>query len=209
MKILVHDVGKRYPPDWILRHVDLKLEGGKKYALTGPNGSGKSTLMKLLSGYLAPSRGRIVHYNGKFPIPPEKVYHFVAFAAPYMDLIEEFSLLEAIRFHRHFKPFRAGMQDNDVLDRLRLHRESEKPLRVFSSGMKQRVKLALALFSDVPFLLLDEPTTNLDREGADWYAEEVSRLPADTLLVVASNTPADYEAFDSKIAMKDLTQKAK
>jgi ABC-type multidrug transport system ATPase subunit len=126
-----------------------------------------------------------------------------------MDLIEEFTLAETIRFHVQFKPLRNNMSVSDLMDLLKLQKSVNKPLKFFSSGMKQRVKLGLALYSDVPLVLLDEPTTNLDVDGADWYLEGINSLPKNTLLIVASNTPSDYESFDHKLFIKDYKKKSK
>jgi ABC-type multidrug transport system ATPase subunit len=209
MKIILKDLGKKFPPDWIFKKMDYQFEVGNKYALIGPNGSGKSTLLKILSGHLSPSQGKMKCFFRDRLIPQDQLYNYISFAAPYMDLVEEFTLLEVIQFHIQFKPFRDGMQIYDFIDLLKLNKSIHKPLKFFSSGMKQRVKLGLAIYADVPLILLDEPTTNLDLEGADWYAESLHRLSKDTLLIVASNTPSDYEAFDHKIFIKDFKKHIK
>jgi len=209
MKIILDNIGKKFPPDWIFKKIDLNLNQGQKVALIGPNGSGKSTLLKILSGHLSPSQGKMLAYHANNLIPIDRFYNYISFAAPYMDLIEEFTLAETVQFHAKFKPFRNGMTGNDLIEVLKLKKAINKPLKYFSSGMKQRVKLGLALYSDVPLILLDEPTTNLDLEGADWYAEGISDLPANILLIVASNTPSDYESFDHKIFIKDYKKKIK
>ena len=209
MEIILDNIGKKFPPDWIFKKVDLQLNQGLKYALIGPNGSGKSTLLKILSGHLSPSQGKMQAYHADTLIPIDSYYKYISFAAPYMDLIEEFTLAETVQFHARFKPLRNGMKVNDLIEVLKLKKALNKPLKYFSSGMKQRVKLGLALYSEVPLILLDEPTTNLDLEGADWYAEGINHLPATTLLVVASNTPSDYESFDHKIFIKDYKKKIK
>jgi ABC-type sugar transport system ATPase subunit len=153
-----------------------------------------------------PDNNFITMYGGN---AGDSYYKYISFAAPYMDLIEEFTLAETVQFHARFKPLRNGMKVNDLIEVLKLKKALNKPLKYFSSGMKQRVKLGLALYSEVPLILLDEPTTNLDLEGADWYAEGINHLPATTLLVVASNTPSDYESFDHKIFIKDYKKKIK
>lgn len=209
MKIILDNIGKKFPPDWIFKKIDLILNQGLKYALIGPNGSGKSTLLKILSGHLSPSQGKMQAYHADSLISIDNYYKYISFAAPYMDLIEEFTLSETVQFHAKFKPLRNEMTGNDLIEVLKLKKAINKPLKYFSSGMKQRVKLGLALYSDVPIILLDEPTTNLDLEGADWYSEGISNLPVTTLLIVASNTPSDYESFDHKIFIKDYKKKSK
>jgi ABC-type multidrug transport system ATPase subunit len=208
MKIILDNVGKRFPPDWIFKKINLEFNQDEKYALIGPNGSGKSTLLKIISGHLSPSQGKMLAYQGLDLIPADRFFNFISFTAPYMDLVEEFTLFESVQFHRKFKPFRDGMKENDFIELLKLKKAENKPLKYFSSGMKQKVKLGLALFSEVPLILLDEPTTNLDVAGADWYAECISRIPKEIILIVASNTPGDYESFNHKIFMKDYKKKS-
>lgn len=209
MKLVLNNIGKKFPPDWIFKNIDFQFNEGQKYALIGPNGSGKSTLLKILSGHLTPSQGKLLPFLNDTLIPLDQLYKYISFAAPYMDLIEEFTLEESIEFHAQFKPFRNKMKVRDFMEILKLQKSANKPLKFFSSGMKQRVKLGLALFSDVPLVLLDEPTTNLDVEGADWYSEGINSLPKNTLLIVASNTPSDYESFDHKLFIKDYKKKSK
>ncbi len=199
MKIELQGVAKRFRREWILRAISLQLSAPGRYAVTGPNGSGKSTFLKILSGHLTPSKGRIsFSYDGQ-AVPITEVYQYLSFAAPYIELIEEFSLLELLQFHRQFKPFQAGLSSNEVIDLMDLRRARQLPLSNFSSGMKQRVKLALACCSETPLLLLDEPTTNLDEAGIDWYHSLIERFAKDRLVVVASNVSQDFSFCEEKI----------
>lgn len=193
MQIQLNQVGKRFRYDWIFKGIDYTFETGTQYAVLGPNGSGKSTLMKVLSGHLTPSKGTIHFFNkGKKPIDKDNVYQHLSYAGPYIELIEEFSLKEALRFHQQFKPFKAGLSIGDLIDLLSFQHSKNKEIRFFSSGMKQRLKLVLALCSDTNLVLLDEPTTNLDRQGVDWYLELVERFVEQRLVIVASNVEEDY-----------------
>ncbi len=193
MKIKILDAGKRYRQEWILRSINLELESGQAYAITGPNGSGKSTLLKMLSGHLSLSRGTIQYEQGGKLLPVEQVYAHLALAAPYVELIEEFTLWEALTFHGRFRAFRQGLQVFDLVDLLAFPKAAHKPIRHFSSGMKQRLKLALALCSEADFILLDEPSTNLDRQGMEWYQRLLAQFAGQRLLVIASNVEEDYQ----------------
>ncbi|MBK6621787.1 MAG: ABC transporter ATP-binding protein [Saprospirales bacterium] len=192
MTIRLENAGKRYRMEWVFRRIDFTFKPGGRYAILGPNGSGKSTLLKVLSGFLSPSRGKVLHLLGDRPAPREEIYRSIGMAAPYIELIEEFTLLEAIRFHRRFKPFLHGWTEQEVVELLPFASQRNKEIRNFSSGMKQRLKLALAFCSDTPVLLLDEPGTNLDAQGQEWYLDLAERLAGDRLLVVASNVEADF-----------------
>ena len=194
MLIHLQDIGKRYRLEWIFRGLTYTLRSGERYALLGPNGSGKSTLLKVLSGHLSPSRGAVLfEKNGDATIPPDDIYRHISYAAPYIELIEEFTLEEAMRFHAGLKPLLPGMTLTRLYDLMALPRARSKELRFFSSGMKQRVKLALAVCSDTPVLLLDEPATNLDVQGVEWYKNLIQEFAADRLVVIASNDPHDAE----------------
>lgn len=193
MKIELSRVGKRYRREWVLREVDLTLEGTGRYAVTGPNGSGKSTLLRILSGHLSPTKGQTLFSNQNAPLSPNEAWKYLSYAAPYIELIEEFTLLEALQFHHRFRKFAAGLQPRDLVGVLGFpDSAANKPIRFFSSGMKQRLKLVLAICTETPLLLLDEPTSNLDRQGTAWYLGLVEQFAGDRLVVVASNVEEDY-----------------
>ncbi|PTS92224.1 ABC transporter ATP-binding protein [Pedobacter sp. HMWF019] len=202
MIIDLNKAGRRFNQEWIFRNFSYQFKAGEQYAILGPNGSGKSTLLSVLTGSLSPSEGTITYSEAK-NIPVEQIYKRISFAAPYLDLIEEFTLQETISFHFKFKEFSAGMDAEGLLERLGLARAQDKPLKYFSSGMKQRTKLALACCADTPMLLLDEPTSNLDTQGIDWYHQLISDFSADKLLVVCSNQEVEYSFCKHFIQVTD------
>jgi len=192
MKIQLTNVSKRYNYDWIFRHVDYTFESGKHYAITGPNGSGKSTLLKVLSGHLTPSEGTISFSRDTHQVSIDQLYQYVSFSAPYIELIDEFTLDEAIRFHAGFRPFTKGLSVDDVKSAAGLGKHAGKPLKQFSSGMRQRAKLILSILSDSDILLLDEPTTNLDEAGVQWYLQMIADHCSGKLVIVGSNLEREY-----------------
>jgi ABC-type multidrug transport system ATPase subunit len=169
------------------------FQAGERWAILGPNGSGKSTLLKVLSGHLTPSKGDITFEDQGVRIKEEAVYKKISYAAPYIELIEEFTLEEMLRFHSKLKPFLPGFTPASIYELLALPRSRQKEIRFFSSGMKQRLKLALAVCSDTAVLLLDEPATNLDVQGVEWYKNLISEYAAERLVIIASNDPHDAE----------------
>lgn len=201
MRITLQDLGRRYNREWIFRHLDYSLFFGKKYAILGPNGSGKSTLLKVISGSLAPSQGKIDYVDTNMqPIQPENVFQELAIAAPYMELIEEFTLRELIAFHFKFKSFLPGFDTEGIVQLLGMEKSLDKEVRFFSSGMKQRVKLVLACCSSSSVVLLDEPMSNLDTAGEDWYLTLIERtIQADRLLIIGSNQEKEYAFCDEHI----------
>ncbi len=192
MKIELEKVGKRFRGEWIVKNVDLVFEPGQRYAITGPNGSGKSTLLKMMCGFLTPSKGKVHFRQAEQKVSLENAYRQLAYAAPYIELIEELSLSEAIDFHCRFRNLQNGLETSNLIELLGFEKSRDKQVRYFSSGMKQRLKLALAICDSSPLLLLDEPTTNLDAQGSEWYANLLERFLGQRTLIVASNVPTDY-----------------
>ena len=203
MKIILSDAGKRFNREWIFRHFDYQFFSSHAYAITGPNGSGKSTLLQFLAGALMPSEGKINYYNRKGE-PTDEFYSLLSIAAPYLETIEEMTANEFFLFHHKFKPLLGGMSVSQILEKVGLLEAANKQIRYYSSGMKQRVKLAQAFFSDTPILLLDEPTTNLDLPGISLYHELVRDYCQERLVVVSSNDPQEYSFCKTIIDMKSL-----
>lgn len=191
-------IGRRFNKEWIFRGINYQFNAGEGYAILGPNGSGKSTLLNVLMGSLSPSEGTITYEDGG-PVKPEQVFRKISFAAPYIDLIEEFTLQETIAFHFNFKSYYAGMDAKAVLQALGLEKAKDKALKHFSSGMKQRTKLALALCSASPLLVLDEPTSNLDVAGVDWYLSLIERFGKGKTIIVGSNQEHEYAFCKEKL----------
>jgi ABC-type multidrug transport system ATPase subunit len=192
MQIILNGAGKKYNKEWIFKGVDKSISIGHPLAVVGPNGSGKSTLMLIISGWTLPSAGSISYSLDEKDIPPEEFYKLVDFVAPYTELVEELTLEEFLKFHFNFKALRQGMEIKDVIHNSRLEGNEEKFIKHFSSGMKQRLKLALGVFSTSPVLLLDEPTTNLDQENKKWYSEEITTILENKVVIIASNQPEEY-----------------
>ncbi len=204
MKILLEQVGRRFNREWIFNHIDYSFESGKSYAILGINGSGKSTLLQVISGALTTSVGDISYTIEDKQIPVEQLFNYFSLAAPYLDLIEEFTLLETLDFHFNFKKRINNLNNNELVDLLDMQKSKNKQLKYFSSGMKQRVKLLLAFCSDTPLLLLDEPTANLDEQGINWYLDLVKSFAGnDRLVIVCSNQAHEYFFCDEHILVAD------
>ena len=203
MIINVEALSKRFNREWILKNLHFSFSNNQIYAIEGPNGSGKSTLLKILSGHLSPSKGKISFSLNEKKIEVAEVYSHLSFAAPYIDLIEEFTLAEAIRFHLHFKSLRANLTGEDLVELTGLQKSRNKQIRYFSSGMKQRLKLVLAICSDTQLLLLDEPTSNFDQQGVEWYRQLVQTHADGRLLVIASNVELDFDFAHHRLNILD------
>lgn len=208
MQLQLNNVGKRFGADWIFRSVNMSIDEHEAYAILGPNGSGKSTLLKVFCGHLTPSKGDISFIKDTKKIDIDVVYRNISYAAPYIELIEELTLKETIDFHQKFTPFLKGIDGKAIIDILAFDRAKDKLVRHFSSGMKQRLKLALAICSDTSLLLLDEPTTNLDKQGEAWYRDLLTTYGAHRTVIIATNVIEDYAFFCTKtLNILDYKQK--
>jgi ABC-type multidrug transport system ATPase subunit len=192
MTISLSDAGKRFNRDWIFRHFNYTFESGKTYAITGPNGSGKSTLLQVLSGGMYINEGKCEWSIVNAEIQPEKVYNHISICAPYLEVVEEMTLREFLEFHQQFKPFIPGITTDAIINILGLEKAVNKQIRNYSSGMKQRVKLAQCIFSDTAIVLLDEPCTNLDTTGIELYHSLITSYCKNRLVVVSSNDEVEY-----------------
>lgn len=202
MRIELTNLGKRYNRDWIFRNLNFEFHLGKHYAVTGPNGSGKSTLLQIISGSSIHNEGRICYREADKSIEQEKIFQRISFAAPYLELVEEMTLIEFFSFHHKMKGWLSTLSTSEIVHILGLQKSAHKQIRYYSSGMKQRVKLAQAIFSNVPAVLLDEPLTNLDDEGISLYQNLVNNYCENRLLIISSNDKKEYSFCDEVIDMR-------
>jgi ABC-type multidrug transport system ATPase subunit len=193
MKIIAQNLGKKFRNEWIFRNLNYEFQTGETYTFIGANGSGKSTLLQVLSGFMPHSEGLINYEATQKLLTVDDYYKHLVIAAPYLELIEDFTLTEIIEFHIKFKPFKNNLSNNDFIDFIELPKAKNKEVKFFSSGMKQRVKLGLAFWSDCEILMLDEPTSNLDSKATDWYLRNVQTYSQNRLLMLCSNQPSEYE----------------
>src|SRR5687767_4642774 len=203
MKISLTDAGKRFNRDWIFRHLTYEFSAGQSYAIIGPNGSGKSTLLQVLSGSMQINEGNAQWSMLSGQCSTEQVYNHISICAPYLEVVEEMTLIEFLNFHSGFKPFLSSVTTEKIISILGLENAVNKQIRNYSSGMKQRVKLAQSIFSDVPIVLLDEPCTNLDAAGIPLYHDLINEYCKSRMVVVSSNDEVEYRFCTSRLLMSD------
>ncbi len=216
MQIKLTDIGKRYNYDWIFRNVNYEFTSDNNYVIIGANGSGKSTLLQVIAGNLIASEGTIEYRGEKqearsksqdLIIPEEEIFKHLSFASPYLELFDELTLTESIEFQAQFKPFYAGLDTKGIIQLTELEKAKDKQLKQYSSGMKQRLRLALAILSDTPLLLLDEPTSNLDKKSIDWYQNLVAQYSSNRLIIVCSNEQEyEYPFCNKHIQIEEYKQ---
>jgi ABC-type multidrug transport system ATPase subunit len=203
MKISLEHISKRFQRYWIFKDVNYTFNEGGTYALLGPNGSGKSTLLRIIAGMQTCSSGKIsFEYNGK-KLEINQVFPYISFCAPGQEIVEELTLNEFLDFHFSFKKPLNGLSISDIINITGLQAAASKQIADYSSGMKQRVKLAQAIFSDTPVLLLDEPCTNLDQKGVEQYREWIDKYSKHRMVIVASNDPREHYFCSEQIVVED------
>jgi ABC-type multidrug transport system ATPase subunit len=209
--VTLTDAGKKFNRDWIFRNLNYTFQSGNSYAITGPNGSGKSTLLQVLASSTNVSEGKInikIHSNSissiniATEIQSENVYQYISMAAPYLELVEEMTVTEFLQFHSVFKPLMLSV--SEIITAIGLEKAASKQIRYYSSGMKQRVKLAQAIFSNTPILLLDEPCTNLDTSGYDLYHQLLKKYCSNKMVIISSNDENEIGFCKERISMNDM-----
>ncbi|MCX6252645.1 MAG: ABC transporter ATP-binding protein [Bacteroidetes bacterium] len=208
MQILLEKTGKKFNTEWIFRDLSFSFEKNNACAILGRNGSGKSTLLQVIAGNIQPTSGHVKYLEDDKEISSQQIFRYLTLVAPYQELIEEFTLAEMLNFHFSFKPLMPGFTLNDVNQLLGFRNTGDKPIRLFSSGMKQRVKLVLAILSNTPVLLLDEPTINLDQAGIEWYLDLMAKFSNERIVIVCSNLRQQETAFCSaSLSIEDYERK--
>jgi len=207
-RIECHDVGKFYGKTEVFRRVNFRFEGASVIGIQGPNGSGKTTLLKCLAGLLRPSEGTVVwHENGE-PIEQRVIRYKIGFTGPYIQMYHELTVLENLTFIRSlrdnidFPPFASGLPG--LMASLEINPLAKRSFGTLSSGQQQRVKLAGALVSSPPILMLDEPGTNLDSDGTVLVQKIVEhQRSSGGMVVLASNRQDELAHCDAYITLSD------
>ena len=203
MHIALSKISKRYGYQWILRDLDLEILSGSVLGVNGLNGSGKSTLIKILSGFLSPSDGKITHTVDSKMIKISDVYKSVSWVAPYLSLTDNYTIEEMYNLQAKFKRMKTE-SFKEFINIVDLAEHQNKYIKDFSSGMQQRLQLGLAILSDTPLLLLDEPTSYLDSNAVAWYHDLLQKHMNGRTVVIASNDAGDLQECTDNIDVLDF-----
>ncbi|PZF74607.1 ABC transporter ATP-binding protein [Taibaiella soli] len=203
MKISLEHTSKRFLRHWIFKDINYTFSAPGAYALLGANGSGKSTLLRIIAGMQNPSLGKVFHFDNDKLIENSNLFPYISFCAPGMEIVEEFTLHEFLEFHFSFKKMLPGLSISSIIELCGLQAAADRVIGEFSSGMKQRVKLAQAIFADTPMLLLDEPCTNLDQAGVEQYTNWMEQYAKNRLVIVASNDVREYFFCKEQLTVED------
>ena len=202
MNIQTEKLGKKFGKEWIFQNFTFSFANNQAHAIVGNNGSGKSTLLKTLLGLMPASVGTVAYFaQPSQVISAELWFRQVALATPYMELIEELTLREAVDFHFKFKTMQ--VTEDELIDQLGWgKRQTQQAIRFFSSGMKQKLKLAFAIFAKTPILCLDEPCANLDQTNIDWYTQKIQEQVGKRTILICSNQAFEYQFCKHLINMQ-------
>lgn len=202
MDLSIQKLSKAFNQRPVFSELTVTIPSGSRFAITGANGSGKSTLLKIISGGLLPTKGHISYSLGGHAISEDVLYRYVHFVAPYNTVIEELNLPELFHLHRRLGLLKAYHDYGSWAKLLDYQFHPERQIKTFSSGMKQRVKLGLALLDDRPLILLDEPGSNLDMQGKAWFFGLLDKLNSDQTLIIASNDPVEIAHCSTAISVE-------
>lgn len=195
-------VGRRFGRRVVFSDVSAKVYSGQALVVAGSNGSGKSTLLRIIAGLLGPSSGAVHLTEYGRPVPPELRRRILGYVAPDLTLYRELTAAENLLFFgrlRGLELSRDGLIR--ILDRVGLKGRGRDLVGSYSSGMRQRLKYAFALLNRPPILLLDEPTANLDGQGAEIVQQIVEEQKRSGLVVIATNEPAEVEWGDTVVRL--------
>jgi ABC-type multidrug transport system ATPase subunit len=204
IKLTLQNFGKRFQHQWIFKGIDFVLNENDKLLVNGFNGSGKSTFIQTLSGFQTLSEGKVEMEINDELIAPENFFKHISFTAPYVELPELFNPIELFHFLNSFGYKKIKYTENDFFDLIELSKSKNKPIKYFSSGMKQRLKLGLSFLCESPILILDEPTSNLDSVGIEWYQNLLNLHCKNRLVIVATNMPeVELSQYTQSVIMQN------
>lgn len=195
--ISAQKIGKKFYQQWLYRDLSFTLHNGEKLAILGTNGSGKTTLLRILAGQLSPTEGKVFYTKEKNKIPYENMYQYISWAGPHTALYPDLTLAEHLKLHFSFKT--PLLPIPQIIEKLNLTNEVNKKLRFYSSGMLQRAKVGIALFSNSEILILDEPTSNMDEANATYILALIEEYIGNRIYILASNLSREYIGMQTLI----------
>jgi ABC-type multidrug transport system ATPase subunit len=204
VQITLSDIGKKFNRQWVFKGINLEISSQQSLALVGNNGSGKSTLIQIIFNFQTYSKGSINYWLNQKLLTEEELVGKISLAAPYLELFEDFTLIEMLQFHFKLIPKQADISLEEMISNGGLGGQENKAVKYFSSGMKQRLKLLMAVYADTPLLLLDEPCSNLDNQGIEWYRNLVQTQLKKRTIIIASNQLFEYDFCDSTLSVHDF-----
>ena len=182
--------------------LDLAVTSGELLILEGRNGCGKTSLMRAIAGMLSLETGEVFWNDQPVRKQRQNFHGSLVWLAHRTGLKGDLNMLENLQFERSLRQ-QSTRDSESVYERLGIERLRKLPLRSLSAGQQRRVALARLLLADVPLWMLDEPFTNLDREGRKLVMELVDEhLAAGGLCVMAAHQDVEIDAPTTKIRLQ-------
>lgn len=191
-EIILNNLSKTFERRKIFSNINYSFSGNGIFGIAGSNGSGKSTLIKIIAGILSPTKGsaEIIFDNRK--TESENLHSVIGFVAPYLILYDEFSAEENLILSAKIRGINYNAEKTgELFSKFLLYERRKDLLKTYSSGMKQRMKFIFSMIHNPPFLLFDEPTSNLDVEGKESVYSLIKETANNSLVLIASNEESD------------------
>jgi heme exporter protein A len=192
-RIEVENLGKRFGERVVFSKINFTLKSGNSLAVVGPNGSGKSTLLKIMLSLLVPTKGKVTYFQDEKKLDDSKIRSLVSFVSPYLNLYDHLTAEENLKFFSTVAGGNiSGKNINNLLESVGLEGRGMDFVYEYSSGMKQRLKYAVALLKNPKYLFLDEPTSNLDEDGKKIVVDLLEQYRTESIIVIATNEKEEY-----------------
>ncbi len=199
LRLKIEKLTKQFGARRVFTDIAFELTGGESIALVGPNGSGKTTLIMTVLGLLPPTRGKTEYFEDDKKLDFEQYRKKVALVAPYLNLYDNLTARENLRFLSEVNGCKIDDADIDrALETVGLAGRGDDFAGAYSSGMKQRLKYALAIVRDPEILFIDEPTSNLDEAGKKIVFDLIKNYRNDAILVIATNETEEYTLAEKR-----------
>ena len=224
LSLSLQAVTKRYARAPIFSPVTFEVGGSEIVAITGANGSGKSTLLKIIAGVTEPTKGKCTwkidqtylanreNVRGReISSIPREIQKTLGYVSPYLELYNELTAVEHVEFVAELKGEKITKEEaiNELIS-FGLDKEiaaSDRTMNQYSSGMQQRVRLAMAFNSKPKILLLDEPSSNLDEEGIQTLFSKLDKYVIDgSIVIIATNDEREKNLASREIALLPFTK---
>ena len=211
VELACENLEKSFSNKLIFKNISFRLTNSSSLVITGRNGTGKSTLIKVLSNLIRESNGKkCITINDKL-IESDQQYLSIGLIAPYLNLYDELTGYENLEFFYNLKFKRSNKSKDEnmqnklkyLLEKVNLHKRRNDLLKNYSSGMKQRLKLAFAILNNPLILLMDEPRTNLDEEGIKVVYDIAEKQKENGILIIATNEHEDTKLCDESINIEN------
>ena len=193
-------ISKRFNRAVLFRNIDFSVSTGESIAITGPNGSGKSTLLEIIACIKKPTSGSIEYSRNNGAIDSSEIFDHIGFASPRTNPYGDLTGYENINFAMISRSS-GNMDPDQLLKRFTIYKQRNKIVRLYSSGMKQRLKLLIAILNDPPIILLDEPGTNLDKSGREIIFSYLESVRREKVIIIATNDEGEAEFCDKRIRL--------